>query len=40
MNKKSDIQQSKRGRPFVELKPSDYQPTKAEKEEEVDMPWG
>ena len=36
--KRKTIQQSiKRGRP-VELKPSDYQPTKAEKEEEVDMP--
>ena len=37
MKKTPSIQQSiKRGR--VELKPSDYQPTKADKEEELDMP--
>ena len=38
--KQSTIQQSKRGqgRQVVDLKPSDYQPTKAEKEEELDMP--
>ena len=42
MKKKPSIQQSikqsiKSG-PLEDLKPSDYQPTKAEKEEEVDMP--
>ena len=37
--KRKTIQQSiKRGREVVELKPSDYQPTKADKEEELDMP--
>ena len=39
MKKEPSVQQSiKRGRPLEDLKPSDYQPTKAEKEEEVDMP--
>ena len=39
--KRKTIQQSIkhwRGLSVAELKPSDYQPTKAEKEEEVDMP--
>ncbi len=39
--KRKTIQQfikRRRGLPVVELKPPDYQPTKAEKEEEVDMP--
>ena len=38
MKKKPSIQQSMKPRQVVELKPSDYQPSKAEKEEEVDMP--
>ncbi len=39
--KRKTIQQSikrRRELPVVELKPPDYQPTKAEKEEELDMP--
>ena len=39
MKKEPSVQQSMKPRRYVvELKPSDYQPSKAEKEEELDMP--